>query len=81
MAAGNALLDEALRAQGSGRAREAAQLYRHVLEYNPDDLVALKKVDSWTWPSSFCPHRIRNSGGDVKTDSNSRKFFLTSHRS
>ena len=44
MAQGNALLDEALRAQGSGRAREAAQLYRHVLEYNPDDLVALNNL-------------------------------------
>jgi tetratricopeptide (TPR) repeat protein len=41
---GNALLDEALRAQGAGRAREAAQLYRHVLEYNPDDLVALNNL-------------------------------------
>lgn len=44
MAAGNALLDEALRAQGAGRAQEAARLYGHVLEYDPDDLVALNNL-------------------------------------
>jgi tetratricopeptide (TPR) repeat protein len=44
MTQGNSLLDEALRAQGAGRAQEAAQLYGHVLRYNPDDLVALNNL-------------------------------------
>jgi tetratricopeptide (TPR) repeat protein len=44
MAAGNALLDEALRAQGAGRVQEAARLYRQVLEYSPNDVVALNNL-------------------------------------
>ena len=44
MAAGNSLLDEALRAQGAGRTQEAAQLYAHVLRYDPDQLVALNNL-------------------------------------
>ena len=43
-AAGNSLLDEALRAQAAGRAREAAELYGHVLRYDPDHLVALNNL-------------------------------------
>jgi len=41
---GNSLLEEALRAQAAGRAREAAELYGHVLRYDPDQLVALNNL-------------------------------------
>jgi len=44
MSSGNSLLDEALRAQGAGRAQEAAQLYSHLLRYDPDHLVALNNL-------------------------------------
>lgn len=42
-AAGNPLLEEAIRAHQAGRAQEAARLYQHVLKYNPDDVVALSR--------------------------------------
>jgi tetratricopeptide (TPR) repeat protein len=44
MAHGNSLLDEALRAQGAGRAQEAAQLYARVLRADPDELIALNNL-------------------------------------
>ena len=39
-------------------------------------LASCRNVDSWTLPSSFCPLMTRKSGGDVKTDRISKKFFL-----